>query len=102
VEVSLLNYPGVTVVQATATMTVTECVVTAITPTPSLQGVAHSYAIFDAPLEIPYDYVQVPACGYPQTTTITPTSSAFTFDPVNKNFVASSSDTSDVVSGLTV
>ena len=103
-EVYLQNYPGVAAVQATPTMTVTECVVTAITSTPNLQGVTYSYFIFDTPLQIPYDYVQVPACGYPLTTTptILPVTSAVTFDVVAKTFTISSTDMSDAATGIAV
>jgi len=102
--VSLLNYPGGTAVQTTATMTVTECVVTAITPTPSLQGVTQSYTITDPQLVIPYDYVQVPACGYAMTVTPTetPASPAINHDAANKKFTVSLTDLNHATTGISV
>ena len=98
-----MNYPSIKT-QTTATITVSECVVTAIAPTPSLQGTTHSYSIFDTPLQIPYDYVQVPACGYPMTVTptISQATSAVTINQATKNFVVSSSDINDAASLVTV
>ena len=103
-EVSLLNYPGVAAVQTTATMIVSECAVTAITQTPSLQGTTHSYTITDPQLEIPYNYVQVPACGYAMTVTPTetPASPAINHDAVNKKFTIFSTDVSHAATGISV
>jgi len=58
-----MNYPSIKT-QTTATMTVTECVVTAINSPTTLDGLSKSYTILDPQLQIPFAYAQVPACGY--------------------------------------
>jgi len=54
----------------------------------SIQGESVSYMIFDPPSELSFDYVQVPACGYPMTysTTAALPSAAVTLDGVAKKF----------------
>jgi len=86
-------------------MTVTECAVTAINPVTSVQGGSpYSYTIADPQLEIPYDYVQVPACGYAMTITPTetPASPAISHDAANKKFIIFSTDVSHAATGISV
>jgi len=80
-----LNYPILARQQVTVTMTVTECVVTAINAVTTLDGLSKSYTILDPQIQIPFAYVQVPACGYTlgvTTSTDQPTS-ALSVDMVN-------------------
>jgi len=98
-----MNYPSIIKTQTTATMTVTECVVTAINPVTSVSG-SYSYTISDPQLDIPYNYVQVPACGYAMTVTPTetPASPAISHDAVNKKFTIFSTDVSHAATGISV
>jgi len=105
VEVYLINYPGVVAVQTTVTMTVTECVVTAINSLAPFDGTTIEYRIHYSSLTtVPFDYVQVPACDYPLTTTptIAPLSAAVTFDGVANTFTLSSTDFNDAATGIAV
>jgi len=104
VEVHLQNYPDVKK-QATATLTVTECVVTSITADTSVEsGSTYSYTISSTPLEIPYVYAQVPACGYAMTVAHTeaPVSAAVDHDDTNSKFTVNSTDLADVAAGVSV
>jgi len=103
VQVSLLNYPAVTA-STTATMTVDECVVTAITPSTSVEGLTVAQNIYDTLQQIPYAYTQVPACGYAMTvsSTSTPASPALVLDQANQRFDVYSIDANDEALGIAV